>query len=252
LRLWILDLDGVVYRGDKLIEGAKEFVEEVRDRGEEVVFLTNNSLFTPQFYSEKLTRLGIPVEARHIYTSAELTGAYLQESGIKKVFAIGEEGLKKALLQRGIRLLETPDVEAVVVGLDRNFHYRKLVIAYKAIEKGAHFLATNTDPTLPCEDGLLPGSGSIVASVEKATGKRPVVIGKPEPVGIQLILKERGEGKEAFIVGDRIDTDVLAGKRAGIKTVLVLTGVTTRAEIDKIPPSHRPDVIVDTLEELLK
>ena len=253
MRNWILDLDGVVYRGDNLIPSAREFLLRVRERGDEVVFFTNNSLYTPEQYVRKLQNMGITSSLKDIYTSGELAAEYVQEKKIRKVFAIGEKGLKMALRKRNIKIVEEKEeIEGVVVGLDRRFTYHKLSLAHTAILKGALFIATNTDSTLPVEEGILPGAGSIIAAIKESTGKEPLVIGKPHTQGLEIILKERKWKKEdTTIIGDRWETDILLGKNSGIRTVLVLTGVTQEKNLSSFPHSRLPDQVVKSLPELL-
>lgn len=253
MKNWIMDLDGVVYRGNRVIPSAREFILKVRRRGDRVVFFTNNSLYTPEEYVQRLRSMGIDSSTEDIYTSGELAAKYLEEKGIHKVLAIGEKGLKMALRKRGIEIREnTEEVEGVIVGLDRRFNYHKLTLAHKAILRGVIFVATNTDATLPVEEGSLPGAGSIISAIKESTGKEPVVIGKPHTQGLNLILQQRGWKKEeTVIIGDRWETDILLGKNSGIKTVLVLTGVTQKKNLSSLPSSQLPDRVVQSLPELL-
>ncbi|MCD6219517.1 HAD-IIA family hydrolase [Candidatus Calescamantes bacterium] len=254
MKLWVLDLDGVVYRGDTAIPGVSLFISKVKEKGEEVVFLTNNSAYTRAYYRNKLQKMGISTEERDIYTSAELLADYLTMfPHIRRVLAIGEEGLHFSLRRKGFFVTSQSFlVDAVAVGLDRRFNYQKLSLAQKAILTGAKFVTTNRDVTLPYEDGLLPGSGAILKAIEECTGKEAEVVGKPNPFSLQLIMKERGTKREdVVVVGDRVETDILLGKKAGVKTILVLTGVTRKEDIRNISPENFPDQVIDKLTDLL-
>jgi 4-nitrophenyl phosphatase len=241
-KLYILDLDGTVYRGDQAIPGAVDTVAELRSRGSQIRFLTNNSGQTRESYVYKLKRMGFNASPEEIYSSATGTAAYLSGNGINPVFAIGEAGLVETLREAGIEVLNgdasgwvnpwpSEGAFAVVVGICRAFSYDLLNGALQQCRKGARLIATNTDATYPVEDGrVIPGAGSIVAAVQTCTGIDPVVIGKPNPYLVELILREAGVSPgEAICVGDRVETDLWAGERAGTATHLVLTGVTKEA-----------------------
>ena len=256
MKLWIFDMDGVIYKGDSPIKESSLFISRIKEIGNEIVFFTNNSAFTSEYYSKKLYKMGISVNEKDIYTSANLLSRYIKNlPGIKKVLVIGEEGLKYALRKNGFYVTSyNSSVDAVAVGLDRKFNYKKLSCAMESILSGAVFLACNRDSTLPQENGLTPGSGSILKSIEEATGKKAKVIGKPNPYGLEIIMKERNfKKKDVVIVGDRIDTDILMGKKAGVKTILVLTGITGKEEVKKLQKNFLPDRIVPSLgTELLQ
>ncbi len=249
MSLFILDLDGVVYRGNKLVKGAKETIERLRERGERVVFLTNNSTYTLEDLVNKLTSLHLSCRKSDFYTSSEFVAKFLQRKFSPcRVMVIGERGLKSALRRSGFEVVSRDwQVEVVVVGMDRNFNYEKLACAQKAILGGAYFVAANADRTLPLEEGLCPGAGSILSALEAATGRRAIVVGKPNPWILEEILSHEGFSKrETFLIGDRLDTDIRLGKRAGVKTILVLTGVTRREEIGE----EKPDIVIQRLEEI--
>jgi 4-nitrophenyl phosphatase len=252
IKLVIFDLDGVIYRGNSLLPSAKETLQELRARGKYIAFLTNNSTRTRYQYKRKLSRLGIKANIREIFTSAWGTANFLRKQGARKAFVIGEEGLKKEIRWAGIEVTSLPenDVDCVVVGLDRRFNYKKLCSAFEAVKKGAKFVATNMDYTFPLEDKIVPGGGAIVASLRWALNMEPIVIGKPSPFLLESIINHYGVNKEqAVIVGDRLDTDIEMGKKAGMKTVLVLTGVTSREEVER----HiiKPDEIIEKLADLM-
>ncbi len=258
--LWILDLDGVVYRGKERQPCARELILHLRSSGCIVRFLTNKAAHSRDDYSRVLTSMGIPTSPEDVMTSGYAAALYLAERGAagKAVYRIGESGIDAELESVGVRVLkdgESPEarVDYVVVGMDRRFDYAKLARAQKAILAGARFVATNQDPTLPIEGGaVLPGAGCMVAAVRAATSVNPLVIGKPETYSVVKILESTHTSPErAVVVGDRLDTDVIAGNRAGTQTVLVLTGVTTRQEAEAATGDLRPDMIVETLAELM-
>lgn len=258
--MWILDLDGVVYRGNERVPYAKEFVLNARSSGDAVRFLTNKAAHSRDTYSETLTSMGIPTSPADVMTSGYATALYFVEQGVqgKTVYRISEDGLDEELEAVGMRVLKDDEepsarIDYVVVGMDRQFTYTKLRRAQAAILAGAKFIATNEDPTLPMEGGVLwPGAGCMVAAVKTATGAVPHVIGKPEPYTVQKILDETNTPPEqAIVIGDRLDTDILAGNRAGVQTVLVLTGVTSRQEGEAANDGLKPGRIVETLAELM-
>ena len=270
LKLAIFDLDGVVYRGDELIRNADKVIQELQNQSIKVVFNSNNSTITRQKYVEKLKSFNIQTELSNIYTSASITSVEIAK--IKKnanVFVIGEIGLRQELEALGHKIVVEPDnfgnIDFVIVGLDRNFNYNSLEIAQKCILEGkAKFYATNADSTLPVANGLKPGAGVIVKALEVCTGQKPIkIFGKPEPFSIQLILKDfKTKPKIACIFGDRLNTDILAGNRAEITTIAVLTGVTSKEDIKKtqeeaeesnlIDKNLIPNIVINSLEEIFK
>jgi len=270
IKIAIFDLDGVIYRGDKLIPNVDNIIQELKKLSIKIVYNSNNSTATRQMYVDRLKNFGIPCNITDFYTSASITAKEITKLKEKaNVFVIGEMGLKDELraLEHIIITdeLQYDKVDFVIVGLDRDFHYKKLAIAQKCILQGkAHFYATNADATLPAPIGLLPGAGVMVNAVEVCTSKKPEkVFGKPNPYGIEMILNDfRIEAKDAVIFGDRLDTDIAAGNNVGIKTVLVLTGVTPRKKVNQIEHNFLkissvknnliPDIIIDTLNEIFK
>ncbi|MFX1316930.1 MAG: HAD-IIA family hydrolase [Promethearchaeota archaeon] len=270
IKLAIFDLDGVIYRGEKLIPEADEVIQDLKDLSITVIYNSNNSTATRQMYVERLKKFGISSEIEDFYTSASITASEISKvKKSAKIFVIGERGLREELKLKGHIILNNPsnynDVDFVIVGLDRDFKYRDLVIAQKCILEGkAQFFATNADATLPAARGLLPGAGVMVNAVATCTTKNPIkVFGKPEPYGIKLILKDtKFSSEQACIFGDRLNTDILAGNRANVKTIAVLTGVTTKEmvkELRKIytslSPDDRdliPDLVINSLDEIFK
>lgn len=257
LKAIIFDLDGVIYRGNRLLKGVKEVLDTLRDKGLRIFFLTNNSTKSRTFYSQKLKRMGIENTPDEIMTSAYATALYLKENKSLNILVIGESGLKQELLQAGHNLIsgeetEKEKIDCVVVGLDRKFNYKKLSQAQKAILNGARFVATNRDPTFPTETGIEPGGGSIVAAIETATNVKPLVVGKPQVYSVKKILDLAGlKAHEALIVGDRLDTDILVGKRLRLRTALVLTGVTDEKQVREAPNNLQPDWVLSEMSELL-
>jgi 4-nitrophenyl phosphatase len=258
-RAYIFDLDGVIYRGEELQPGAAEVIQTLRSRGEKVYFLTNNSTQSRSQYADKLTRLGVPAQPRDVMTSAYATALYLHETkpGDCRAYVVGEAGLKQELRSEGIEVVEEPNgkpIDFVVAGLDREFDYSKLFNAQQAIFQGAIFVATNCDPTFPLEEGLLsPGGGTMVAAIQTATDTPPLVIGKPEIYSVRKVMDLAGATpEESIVIGDRLDTDVWGGKRAGARTALVLTGVTTEEQARNAPDEMKPDWIIRSLAELIQ
>jgi len=255
--LFIFDLDGVIYRGGEPVPYSAEAVAQLRKQGHFACFLTNNSACTRAFYAQKLAALGIPAEPSDIMTSAYATALYLQENGLSgsRVLVIGEDGLREELAQAGVTFVDPPAedrADVVVAGIDRAFTYQKLKAAQQAILNGALFVATNRDATYPLEGGAVePGGGAIVAAIEVASGRSPVLIGKPSDYTVRRILDSHGvRPEDAVIVGDRLDTDTAVGKAVGLKTVLVLTGVTTPQQVANADPTYTPDIVLPNLQDL--
>lgn len=253
----LLDLDGSVYVGNNPIPGAREALEKFRDRGLKILFLTNNSTMTSEEYSEKLRRMGIETTPEQFLTSGEATSQYILEAwGPSRVLAITGNGFKEYCRRMNHKVLSIEDwklADCVVIGLDRDFNYVKLKAACRAIMNGARFLATNIDSTIPSEDGLDPGAGSIVAAVREAVGKEPIIVGKPSRIIMDLALKRLGLNvTEILVVGDRVETDVAAGKFIGADTALLLSGATTKEDLERIPLENRPDYACENLLELYR
>jgi HAD superfamily hydrolase (TIGR01450 family) len=241
---WVIDLDGVVWLGAEPIAGADRAVARLRAAGEDVLFVTNNSFATVAEQEAKLASFGIPA-AGDVVTSA-VVGAGLVERG-ERVFVLGGPGIDEAVRARGaiVAGLDGP-VDVVLVGLDRSLTYDRLDRAARAVRAGARFLATNTDATYPTADGLLPGGGAVVAAVEVAAGRRPVVAGKPCQPAADFV---RGRlGPTGIMVGDRPGTDGVFAGVLGYRFGLVLTGVTTRSEL---PVDPAPQVVAPDLEALV-
>ena len=241
LMSYVCDMDGVIYHGGRLIPGALEFVQRLQSRGHKFLFLTNNSQWTPHDLKHKLEQMGISVDEAAFHTSALATAEFLgrQKPG-GTAYVIGGAGLTHALYGVGFTLTENnPDY--VVVGETRSYDYEKIERAVRLILKGARFIATNPDLTGRTELGITPACGALVAPIELATGKKPYFVGKPNPLMLWTALGTLQTGPaEAFMVGDRMDTDIIAGTEAGMTTILVLSGVTPRELIETYPyrPTH--------------
>lgn len=246
--LYVFDLDGVVYRGNEAIPGARDAIQRLCVRGKIVRYLTNNSSKTREDYATKLRSLGFAVKAGDIYSSASATANYLKELGAESAFVIGEQGLIEELAEKGVAPL--PNGAAwVVVGICRAISYEMIDTAQRLIRGGSHFIATNPDPTYPDEGGAIrPGAGVMVAAVATAAGRGPdAVIGKPEPTLLHQIWAETGASpSQTLLIGDRTDTDILCAHQAGCDSALVLTGVSAEPAAD----SHQPTYVLNTLNDL--
>jgi len=258
LRAFILDMDGVFYIGDTPIEGAVEAVEYLRAEGKKLAFSTNNSAHTRSAYVRKLARMGIAAHEHEVVTSAYVTSLYLRKHAPHaRIHVIGETGLKQELERAGFELMaEDRAVEAthVVVGMDRALNYKRLTVGLRALLAGAELIATNIDGTYPTETGLCPGAGAMVGALVSSSGKRPrAVIGKPSQHMIKILLDLLGSTpSETAIVGDRLDTDVRAGKRAGLTTILVLSGVSTESDVRRVRGTGMaPDFIIPNIKHLV-
>ncbi|KRM06942.1 N-acetylglucosamine metabolism protein NagD [Liquorilactobacillus ghanensis DSM 18630] len=247
---YLIDLDGTMYRGRIKIPAAKRFIERLQQAEIPFLFVTNNSTQTPEMVAANLTEnFDIHVLPENVYTTALATADYLADLDSKKrtVYAIGELGLKQALLDKGFRFEEkTPDY--AVVGLDYDVTYHKFELATLAIKRGAKFIGTNADTNLPNERGLVPGAGSVIALVECSTQQKATYIGKPEKIIMAKALKKIGLNKEqVLMVGDNYQTDIKAGINFGIDTLLVYTGVSTRQQIaqQKVKPTYE----INSLDE---
>ena len=234
----LVDLDGVLYRGRTPIDGSSRGLSLLSGAGFELLFITNNSTKTPQEVAHKISTVtGQETSPGDVLTSA-MAATRLLETTDRAVMVIGEGGIEDSVRATGKTVTTSwQDADAVIVGLDRDLSYDKLELATRAIREGAKFIATNLDPTYPSESGLLPGSGSVVAAVAAATGITPLVAGKPSATMIELI-RSRGVGK-AYVIGDRVDTDVaLAAEQPDWTTLLVLTGVTSPEEAENSLADH--------------
>ena len=245
---YLIDMDGVLYRGAELIAGADEFIHQLRARHIPFRLLTNNSQRTHRDVAAKLARMGIEVEEEHVFTSAMATARFLAEQKPDgTAFVIGEGGLLTALHQNGYAVVDhEPDY--VVVGEGRTFNLELVETAVRMIEGGAKLIATNLDPNCPTANGLRPGCGAMVAMLENATGVKSFSVGKPSPLMMRAARKELGlTTVETTMIGDTMETDILGGVQLGFHTVLVLSGGTRREDLHRF--AYRPEVVVDSLAE---
>ena len=247
---FICDMDGVIYHGNHLLPCAKEFFRWLQEQGKQYLFLTNSSERTPRELRQKLLRMGLDVEESHFYTSALATAKFLkaQAPGCS-AFCIGEAGLTNALYEAGISLNDVnPDY--VVVGETQNYNYQNLCKAVRLVENGAKLIGTNSDMTGPTEGNIqVPACRALVAPIELSTGKQAYFLGKPNPLMMRSGIKHLGCGpSDIAIIGDRMDTDVIAGIESGADTVLVLSGVSTRETVDAFP--YRPSLILNDVGEI--
>ncbi|MBW7895761.1 MAG: HAD-IIA family hydrolase [Opitutaceae bacterium] len=245
---YLLDMDGVLYRGRRAVPGAAGFIRRLHVRGIPYRCITNHSCFTPEDLAAKLEGLGIPVPAANIMTAGQVTAAWLQGQGARGVFALGEPAFHRALAEVGIDG-DSAKPSHVVVSLDRGMDYERMAQAARFILAGVPFVATNPDPSYPTEKGAAPECGFFLAGFERMTRRKPLVIGKPGPHLFRLGAAALGLPRSRLtMVGDRLDTDILGAKRAGLRTVLVLSGHTTAAML-KTARLH-PDHIVTSVAHL--
>ena len=251
----VLDLDGVVYRGLTPIPGAQETILWLRQQGIRVLYLTNNSTLSRVDYVHRLGHFGIPCRKEDVYSSSYATALYIksQKKSRPRVLIVGEGGLFAELRRAGAEVLRKPDggpIDYVVVGMDRRLTYTKIAAAQHAIINGAQFVASNRDPVYPVEHGLIPGGGTVVAAIEVASQQKPVLIGKPSPYIMRLLLRnERVSPQQVLLIGDRLDTDIAGAVLCGWDSLLVLTGVSTR---DDVTTSRvRPTFVADDLGALI-
>jgi HAD superfamily hydrolase (TIGR01450 family) len=243
---WILDLDGVVWLSDDVIPGVPEAVARLRDAGETILFLTNNSSVRVDRLVEKFEGMGIPVQPDEIVTSAQAAASMLEKGTAALVCAA--DGVREALEERGVRAVDDGPADAVIVGFHREFDYGRLNAAYQAVRGGARLIGTNDDTTYPTPDGPIPGGGALLASVAAAAGVEPEVAGKPHQPMADVVRARIGDDAEGLLVGDRPDTDGLMAERLGFRFALVFTGVTGA---DDLPVEPEPDVTADDLASLV-
>lgn len=246
---YLIDMDGVLIRGRTVIPQAPQFIARLRERGAKFLVLTNNPLYTLGDLSHRLRTIGLEIPAENIFTSAMATARFLKsqkENG--KAFVIGESGLTSALHEVGY-IITDHDPDYVVLGETTSYNFEMVTKAVRLVAGGAHFIATNPDPSGPAEDGLVPACGAMAALIERATERAPFFIGKPNPLMMRTALNYLGVHSEGTVmVGDRMDTDVVAGVQTGLETILVLTGSTSRADVTKYP--FQPTRILDSVADI--
>jgi NagD protein len=247
---WLTDMDGVLVHESDALPGAAELIQQWRDEGTPFLVLTNNSIFTPRDLAARLRTSGLDVPEESIWTSALATADFLK-SQIPggTAFVIGEVGITTALHEAGFIMTDN-DPDYVVVGETRSYSFDAITKAIRLIGNGSRFIATNPDATGPSAEGPLPATGAVTALISKATGKEPYVVGKPNPMMFRSALNRIGAHSEnTAMIGDRMDTDIVAGIEAGLHTILVLTGISDQAEIERYP--FRPDEIISGVHELV-
>jgi HAD superfamily hydrolase (TIGR01450 family) len=249
----VCDLDGVVYRGNRAIAGAREALAGLRAAGLPVIFCTNNSRSTVAQYVAKLASMGVDADEGSVLTSAVVTAQVLKQRGFSgtRAIVLGGPGLREELAGIGAVIDDDPDhgaADLVAVGLDLDFDYAAMRRASRAVRYGAAFVATNDDVTLPTSDGLWPGAGAILASIEVASGRRAEVMGKPHRAMMEAAWERLDGAANVAVVGDRPETDLEGAAAMGWRTILVLSGVTAPEEADAVTP--RPDVVLGSLAEL--
>ncbi len=248
---YLIDLDGTMYRGTERIVEAVQFVKKLHDKQIPYLFVTNNSSRTPEQVAEKLREFDIPAEEKQVFTTSQATANFISEKNpVARVYAIGEEGIQTALEQKGFHTAGE-DADFVVAGIDRDISYEKLAVACLAVRNGATFISTNGDIAIPTERGLLPGNGALTSVITVSTQTQPIFIGKPESIIMEQALKVLGTKKEeTLMVGDNYDTDILAGINAGLDTLLVHTGVTSKEHLKGY--ANQPTYVVDSLADWLE
>ena len=269
--LLLVDLDGVVYRGADPVPGVAAVLAARAAAGDDVVYVTNNSMHYRADYVTRLAAMGAPIMPDRVISSSRATALHLHdhEPGIRRVLAVGAGGLERELRDVGLdvvtaaaaatRMTQEPidgmtaagSPDAVVVGLDPNLTYLRLTVAADCIRAGARFIATNRDPIYPTERGLRPGAGAVVAALEATTGVTSLSIGKPAPLLLEIAAETVGrDARDAVMIGDGIGTDLAAALAVGARSILMLTGVTTREQLDALPPDGRPTAVAADADEL--
>ena len=246
---FLIDMDGVLISGKSLIPGADTFIENLKSKGIKFLVLTNNSIYTQVDLAHRLRTIGLDIEAEQIFTSAMATAAFMKSQKEKgSAFVIGETGLTVAIHNAGY-ILTTQEPDFVVLGETFDYAFQQVTKAVRLIVAGTPFIATNPDPTGPSEAGVVPACGAMAALIEKASGRKPFFCGKPNPFMMRSALNYLGVHSEnTIMVGDRMDTDVIAGIQSGMETILVLSGVTTRKMIVEFP--FRPGQVLKSVAEI--
>lgn len=247
---YLTDMDGVLVHEDQLIPGADEFLAELRENETPFLVLTNNSIRTPRDLQARLRHTGLDIPEESIWTSALATATFLDDQRPNgTAYVVGESGLTTALHEIGYVLTDS-DPDYVVLGETRTYSFEAITTAIRLVDRGAKFIATNPDATGPSRDGVLPATGSVAALITRATGKEPYYVGKPNPLMMRSALRRIGAHSQSTVmIGDRMDTDVIAGLEAGMRTVLVTSGISTKASVEKYP--FRPTLVVDSIADLI-
>ncbi len=250
IECFLTDMDGVLVHDEQPVPGAVALLQRWVDTSRRFLVLTNNSTYTPRDLAARLARSGLPVPEENLWTSAMATGAFLAgQPGHKTAFVIGEAGLTMAMHEAGFVLTET-DPAFVVLGETRNYSFEAITNAIRLISAGARFIVTNPDTVGPSPSGLLPATGAVAAMITAATNRQPYVVGKPNPMMFRSAMNRiEAHSETTAMIGDRMDTDIVAGMEAGLLTVLVLSGVTKVDEIETYP--YRPSLVLDSVADLV-
>ncbi|MFD4368536.1 HAD-IIA family hydrolase [Rhodococcus sp. NPDC058521] len=245
-----MDMDGVLVHEEHLVPGADELIIELRETETPFVVLTNNSIRTPRDLRARLLQSGLDIPEKSIWTSALATATFLASQRPNgSAYVVGESGLTTALHDIGYVLTEN-DPDYVVLGETRTYSFEAITTAIRLVERGARFIATNPDPTGPSRDGSLPATGSVAALISRATGRDPYYVGKPNALMMRSALREIGAHSEhTLMIGDRMDTDIVCGLEAGLQTILVLTGISTRESVERYP--YRPTAVLTSVADLV-
>ena len=248
---FICDMDGVIYHGNTLLDGVKEFVDWMYKTDKQFLFLTNNSQKSPRELQQKLARMGLSVPSKNFYTAALATASFLKSQGASTAYVIGDAGLINALYEVGITINDV-DPEYVVIGETENYNFESIKKATRLVSKGARLIGTNSDTTNPTEKGEVPACKALVAPVEIATGRKAYYVGKPNPLMMRAAM-ERLHAKgihspDVAMIGDRMDTDMIAAIESGLDPILVLSGVSTRDTVTKFP--YRPRLILNGVGDI--
>jgi NagD protein len=247
---WLSDMDGVLVREELAVPGAEEFLTRLEERGRRFLVLTNNSIFTPRDLSARLARSGLQIPEEAIWTSALATATFLADQlPHGSAYVIGEAGVTTALHEVGYTLTDR-DPDFVVLGETRTYSFEAITRAIRLIEGGARFIATNPDVTGPSDEGPLPATGSVAALITAATRRQPYFVGKPNPMMLRSALNRiEAHSENTVMVGDRMDTDIIAGIEAGLDTILVLTGSTRASDVERFP--YRPARVLDSIAQAI-
>jgi len=246
---YLIDMDGVLVSGRTMIPGADAFIERLKARGAEFLVLTNNPMYTPGDLAHRLQAIGLDIPVERIFTSAMATARFLQSQKAQgTAFVIGESGLTWAIHEIGYVITDI-DPDYVVLGETFSYNLEAITKAIRLVSAGAHFIATNPDPTGPGESGIVPACGAMAALIETASGRQPFFVGKPNPLMMRTALNYLDvHSEDTVMVGDRMDTDIIAGVESGMETILVLTGVTRREDVSHYP--YQPTHIVESVAEI--
>jgi NagD protein len=248
---YICDMDGVIYHGNRLVDGAKEFVEWIKNNSKKFLFLTNSSAKSPKELRQKLSRMGIEVGIEDFITSAHATASFLASQNPNTgVYVIGESGLINALHDAGF-YIDQVNPKYVVIGESRTYNFEQIETAVHLVLGGAKLIGTNSDLTGPSEKGIVPACRALVAPIEMATGRQAYFIGKPNPLMMRHAINKIGcKREDTLIIGDRMDTDIVAGIESGIETALVLSGITSREDLAKYP--YQPNYVLDRAADIIR